>query len=61
MSTIDIKIYNDKCEELGAEKLPKGIFGLDLNESLVHQAMVAQMGNERQVLAHTKSRSFWWR
>ncbi len=57
MSTIDIKIYNDKCEELGAEKLPKIIFALDLNESLVHQAMVAQMGNERQVLAHTKSRS----
>jgi len=57
MSTINIKIYNDKVDQLGEEKLPKNVFGLELNESLVHQAMVAQMGNERQVLAHTKSRS----
>jgi large subunit ribosomal protein L4 len=57
MSTIKVKTYNQKCEELGEEKLPKGVFGLELNESLVHQAMVAQMGNERQILAHTKDRS----
>lgn len=57
MSTINVKIYNEKGEELGEEKLPKSIFALKLNESLVHQAMVAQMGNERQVLAHTKDRS----
>ncbi len=57
MSTINLKIYNQKSEEVGEEKLPKTIFGLDLNESLVHQALVAQKGNERQVLAHTKDRS----
>jgi len=57
MSTINIKIYNEKAENIGEEKLSKDVFSLDLNESLVYQAMLAQKGNERQVLAHTKDRS----
>lgn len=50
-------IYNERAEQIGEIKLSDKIFGVKKNESLVHQAVVAQMGNERQVLAHTKDRS----
>ncbi|MEA3398856.1 MAG: 50S ribosomal protein L4 [Patescibacteria group bacterium] len=55
--SIDIKVYNQNAEAAGSIKLSDKIFGLKANESLVHQAMVAQMANERQTLAHTKDRS----
>ena len=54
---IKVKVYNQKGEETGEEKLSDKVFGIKVNETLVHQAMVAQMSNERQVLAHTKDRS----
>lgn len=37
-------------------ELPEKIFGVELNSDLVHQVMVAQMANRRQVSAHTKGR-----
>ena len=55
--TIVVKIYNQKAESVGDIKLSDKVFGVKANEALVHQAMVAQMSNERQVLAHTKDRS----
>lgn len=55
--SIKIKIYNQKAEAVGDIKLSDKVFGVKANEALIHQAMVAQMGNERQVLAHTKGRS----
>ena len=54
---IKINIYNQKAEAVGDMKLSDKVFGVKANEALVHQAMVAQMSNERQVLAHTKDRS----
>lgn len=54
---IKINIYNQKAENVGKAELADKIFNVAIKESLVHQAMVAQMGNERQVLAHTKDRS----
>ena len=56
MST-KVNIYNQKAEPVGELKLSDQVFGVKANKSLVHQAVVAQMGNERQVLAHTKDRS----
>jgi large subunit ribosomal protein L4 len=50
-------IYNQKGETAGEIKLSDKIFGVKANEALVHQAVTAQMANERQVLAHTKDRS----
>ena len=50
-------IYNQKGEAVGEIDLSDKVFGVKANEALVHQAMVAQMANERQVLAHTKDRS----
>ncbi|NQV00536.1 MAG: 50S ribosomal protein L4 [Parcubacteria group bacterium] len=52
-----IKIYNQKGEETGKAKLPAEIFGVKMNQDLVHQAVVAQMANSRKVIAHTKDRS----
>lgn len=51
------KIYNEKGENVGEAELSEKVFGQPKNESLVHQAVVAQRANERQVLAHTKDRS----
>ena len=56
-SEVKIKVYNQKAETVGDLKLSDKVFGVEANEALVHQAAVAQMGNERQVLAHTKDRS----
>ena len=50
-------IYNQKGEQVGEIELSDKIFGVKANEALVHQAVTAQMANERQVLAHTKDRS----
>jgi len=55
--SILIKIYNQEAEPVGEIKLSDKVFGVKVNESLVHQAMVTQMANQRQVLAHTKDRS----
>lgn len=55
--SIKIDIYNNKREKVGDLKLSDKVFGVKVNEPLVHQAVVAQMGNERQVLAHTKQRA----
>jgi len=57
MSTVKLNLYNKEGEIKGEIKLAKGIFDVAENIDLIHQAAVAQMGNERQVLAHTKSRS----
>lgn len=55
--SIKVKTYNQKAESKDAIELSDKIFNVEINEALVHQAMVAQMSNERQVLAHTKDRS----
>ncbi len=54
---IKINIYNQKAENVGQVELADKVFNVVVKESLVHQAMVAQTANERQVLAHTKDRS----
>lgn len=55
--SVKLNVYNQAAEKSGTIELSENIFGLKVNESLVHQAMVTQMSNERQVLAHTKDRS----
>lgn len=51
------KVYNAQGESTGEIQLSESVFGQPKNEALVHQAVVAQRANERQVLAHTKDRS----
>ena len=54
---INATIYNNQAEKVSDIKLADKVFGVKAHEALIHQAMVAQMSNERQVLAHTKGRS----
>jgi large subunit ribosomal protein L4 len=52
-----IKVYNQTAEFVHDLELSEKIFGVKSNAELLHQAVVTQMGNERQVLADTKDRS----
>lgn len=52
-----ITIYNQEGKEAGTMNVPAGIFDAKWNPDLVHQAYVAQLGNRRAPLAHTKDRS----
>jgi len=52
-----LNIYNQKGEVKGEKEVSAAIFGVKVNTGLVNEAVVAQMANERQVLAHTKTRS----
>ena len=49
-------VYNKEGKEEGEVALPKEIFEVKLNADLVHQIVVSQMGNKRQISAHTKNR-----
>ncbi|MCK5122708.1 MAG: 50S ribosomal protein L4 [Candidatus Pacebacteria bacterium] len=50
------KIYNQEGKESGEMELLESVFGVELNDDLVHQVVVAQMANARQVLADTKDK-----
>jgi large subunit ribosomal protein L4 len=52
-----ITIYNQEGKEAGTITVPAGVFDAKWNPDLVHQAYVAQLGNRRAPLAHTKDRS----
>src|SRR5579884_249776 len=52
-----IPFFNAQGKEAGALTLPDEIFGVEFNEALVHQAIVAEEANQRQGNADTKGRS----
>lgn len=52
-----VNTYNQKGEKIGQTRLPKEIFGLEINPDLVHQVAVSQTANKRKVIAHTKTRA----
>lgn len=53
---MEAKIYNQTGKEAGKVKLPEGIFGLPWNADLVHQVVVSMRSNDREAIAHTKTR-----
>ena len=53
---MEVKTYNLEGKEAGTLELPEKIFGVALNPDLVHQVVVAQIGNRRQVSGSTKGR-----
>ena len=55
--SLKVTVYNQKAEVLKDLELSAQIFGVSPSEELLHQAVVAQQANARQVLAHTKDRS----
>ncbi len=50
-------LYNQVGEIVGEVQLPEAIFDLAAKDDVIHQAVVIQLANSRQVLAHTKDRS----
>ena len=50
-------LYNLEGKVVDEITLPKEIFEVKLNADLVHQIVVSQMGNKRQITAHTKTRA----
>lgn len=55
--SLKTKVYNQAAEFVKDLELPNNIFGVKLNNDLLHQVVVASQANSRQVLAHTKDRS----
>ena len=53
---MNIKTYNLEGKEEGTMELPSSVFGVELNPDLLHQVVVAQIGNRRQVSGNTKGR-----
>ena len=53
---MEVKVYNQKGEEIGKTKLPKEIFEVPLNYDLIHQVAISMMANQRIPWAHTKDR-----
>jgi len=49
-------VYNQEGKKLETIELNPKIFGIDVNEALVHEAVVAQLANARRVYADTKGR-----
>lgn len=43
-----IKVYNMKGAEVGTMELDDSVFGVEYRESLIHQAVVTRLANERQ-------------
>ncbi len=52
-----VDTYNQEGKKLAKIRLPKEVFEVPMNSDLVHQVVVSQMANRRQVIAHTKDRS----
>jgi large subunit ribosomal protein L4 len=55
--SIKAKIYDTEAKAIDDIELNSKVFGVKISEALIHQVMVAEMANQRQVLAHTKIRS----
>ena len=55
--SLSIKVYNQSAAEVKDLELPAKIWGVKPSTELLHQAVIAQQANARQVLAHTKIRS----
>ncbi len=52
-----VKLFNMNAEEVGNLKLNDDIFGVEYNEPVVHEVIVAQQANERQGTKSTLTRS----
>ncbi|MDP1619434.1 MAG: 50S ribosomal protein L4 [Candidatus Moranbacteria bacterium] len=51
-----VKLYNIEGKEVKEIEISDAVFGLPANDDLVHQVFVSLGANQRQVLAHTKTR-----
>jgi len=52
-----VNTYNTEGKKIGTAMLLPKIFDVKINADLIHQVVVAQLANSRQVIAHAKGRS----
>ena len=52
-----VKVYNMNAEEVGTKTLKNDVFGVEYNESLIHEVIVAYNANQRQGTKSTLTRS----
>lgn len=52
-----LKLYDMKAKAVGDIQLNDNLFGMDYNEALIHQVVVARLANERQGTKSTLTRS----
>ena len=53
----NVSVYNIEGKEVGTIELNDAVFGVEVNEHLVHMAVVAQLANNRQGTQKAKTRS----
>jgi len=51
-----VSVYNIEGKEVGDMELNDAIFGIEINEHVVHLAVVAQLANKRQGTQKAKTR-----
>ena len=52
-----VKLYDMKAKEVGTLELSDALFNTEYNESVIHQAVVTRLANERQGTKSTLTRS----
>ena len=53
----NVSVYNMEGKEVGTMELNDAVFGVEVNEHLVHAVVVAQLANKRQGTQKAKTRS----
>ena len=53
----NVTVYNMEGNEVGTMELNDAVFGVEVNEHLVHLAVVRQLANNRQGTQKAKTRS----
>ena len=53
----NVTVYNMEGKEVGTMELNDAVFGVEINEHLVHMAVVQQLANNRQGTQKAKTRS----
>lgn len=53
----EVKVYNMSAKQVGTKKLSDEVFGVEYNEPLIHQVVVAYNANQRQGTKSTLTRS----
>ena len=53
----NVAVFNMEGNEVGTMELNDAVFGVEINENLVHQAVVLQLANNRQGTQKAKTRS----
>lgn len=53
----NVSVYNMEGKEVGTVELNDAVFGVEVNEHLVHMAVVSQLANKRQGTQKAKTRA----